>query len=77
MLSPQSRQRPLSSTRTSFLLRDRITISFSTTPVQSFSRRHDSKPKAPNGQSYLRFALRFVFFAGFFAFFAFFAMLSS
>jgi hypothetical protein len=41
------------------------------------SRRHVSKPKAPNGQSYLRFALRFVFFAVFFAFFAFFAMLSS
>jgi hypothetical protein len=77
MPAPQSRRRPLSSTRTSFFFRDRDTISCSTMPVQSNESSTCFEAEGSERQSYLRFVLRFVFFAAFFAFFAFFAMLSS
>jgi hypothetical protein len=46
-------------------------------PVQSSESSTCFEAEGSERQSYLRFVLRFVFFAAFFAFFAFFAMLSS
>jgi hypothetical protein len=54
-----------------------MTICCLMTPVQSIKSSTCFEAEGSERQSYLRFALRFVFFAAFFAFFAFFAMLSS